>query len=206
MPADEEARFRAALADAKTQFGPEHFRVAICLNHLARFLAGTPRWAEAEALYRRALAIDEDHFGPRHINVAVRLRHLAQFLRAHQRHAEAGPLLRRVAEIFEHHHGPSHSRVVAALHELTECARACHQLPAVKPLMSDQLRELFQLTAKLGQFPPQLAPTLRAYAAQCQKNQLPQGDMWRRLLELMLEAGLTRTKCAQILDRAFESH
>ncbi len=57
---------RRAIAIYEASCGPEHPKVAICLNKLAGLLSDTKRLAEAEQLTRRALEIDEASYAPSH--------------------------------------------------------------------------------------------------------------------------------------------
>jgi Tfp pilus assembly protein PilF len=54
-----EPLFRRALVINEAILGPDHPKVAMCLNNLGQLLLRTNRPAVAEQLMRRALAIDE---------------------------------------------------------------------------------------------------------------------------------------------------
>jgi len=94
-----EPLMRRALKIDENSYGPDHPKVAACLNNLAQLLQATNRLAEAEPLMRRALKIDENSYGPDHPEVATDLTNLASLLKATNRLAEAEPLMRRALRI-----------------------------------------------------------------------------------------------------------
>ncbi|MBF0585152.1 MAG: tetratricopeptide repeat protein [Magnetococcales bacterium] len=55
-----------AMAIFEKTLGPDHPRVATCLNHLAQHYAWVNKYSDAEQLYNRALAITEKSLGPEH--------------------------------------------------------------------------------------------------------------------------------------------
>jgi hypothetical protein len=87
--------YRRALAVSETSYGPDHPRVAVCLNNLALLLRETNRPSEAEPFFQKALGIQERSYGPDHPTVATTLNNFALVLKDTHRLHMAEPLFRR---------------------------------------------------------------------------------------------------------------
>ena len=94
-----EALYREALEHLRATLGPEHYRVAVCLNNQALLLADTGRYEAAEDLYRESLAIRRKVFGDEHLAVATGLKNLALLLTTMGRYEEAEPLYRQALDL-----------------------------------------------------------------------------------------------------------
>src|SRR5919202_1796307 len=117
-PAEAEPLWRAAVAQAEREFGPDSPRLAAGLDYLANLYRDLGRYAEAEPLYARELAIDERAFGPEHAHVGAALGNLALLYRLERRYAEAEPLFRRALAIQARALGPDHPEVATTLSNL----------------------------------------------------------------------------------------
>ena len=93
------ALYREAAVHLRATLGPEHYRVAVCLNNQALLLADTGRYEEAEDLYRESLAIRRTVFGDEHLAVATGLKNLALLLTTMGRYEEAEPLYREALDL-----------------------------------------------------------------------------------------------------------
>lgn len=77
------------------RFGPEHPKVAQCLDGIARLCRDLGRLDDAEVLLRRAVAILERHVGPENLDLAAVLENLTVLLYESGRDDEAGALFDR---------------------------------------------------------------------------------------------------------------
>jgi serine/threonine-protein kinase len=91
--------YREATAHLRETLGPEHYRVAVCLNNQALLLADTGQYEAAEELYRESLAIRRKVFGDEHLAVATGLKNLALLLTTMGRYEEAEPLYRKALDL-----------------------------------------------------------------------------------------------------------
>jgi tetratricopeptide (TPR) repeat protein len=108
---------REVLAICEQAFGPEHFRTAISLNHLAKLLREQGDLPGARALLERALAIWEQAIGPGP-ETATCLNSLANLLRDQGDLAGARALLRRALAMREMSLGPEHPDTATSLKDI----------------------------------------------------------------------------------------
>lgn len=104
-----------ALALAEAVLGPQHPRVATCINNLALVLYDQGDLAGARCLIERALAIREKVLGPDHPDVAASSNRLARILRDQGDRAGARLLLERLLTLTEAALGPMHPHVAMPL-------------------------------------------------------------------------------------------
>jgi len=97
--------------------GPEHFEVAIALNHLAVVHSKTGNYVKAEPLFQRALTIREKALGPEHPAVAQSLNNLANLYIDRNEYAKAEPFYERALTIREKALGPEHPAVAQILND-----------------------------------------------------------------------------------------
>ncbi|GHJ49018.1 hypothetical protein Cs7R123_63600 [Catellatospora sp. TT07R-123] len=131
---DAEPLLRRALSLTEATHGPDHPRVAIRLNNLAKAMRDLKRPGEAVPLAHRALAINEAIHGPDHPSVAIRLNSVAMALQDLGQSDEAEPLLRRALAINESVNGPDHSSVAIRLHNLARVLRDLERPGEAEPL------------------------------------------------------------------------
>ena len=93
------ALYHDAVVHLRATLGPEHYRVAVCLNNLALLLTDTGRYEEAQELYHESLAIRRTVFGDEHLAVATGLKNLALLLTTLGRYEEAEPLYREALDL-----------------------------------------------------------------------------------------------------------
>ncbi len=93
------ALYREAAGHLRETLGPQHYRVAVCLNNQALLLADTGQYEAAEELYRESLAIRRKVFGDEHLAVATGLKNLALLLTTMGRYEEAEPLYRTALDL-----------------------------------------------------------------------------------------------------------
>ncbi len=116
-------------------FGPEHSKVAVRLNNLARLLEGMRRFEQAEFLKQRALEVDEKWFGPEHPEVVVRLNNLAELKMATNQLVQAESLLRRSIGILDRNGGERLENYSAALNNLAQLLKTTNRLKQAESLM-----------------------------------------------------------------------
>jgi tetratricopeptide (TPR) repeat protein len=136
--AEAEPLYVRAISLGEKAFGPEHPRLSVWLNNLARLYRVNGRPAEAELLIQRALAIDEA-IGPRYPGFAASLNNLAVLYQETGRPAEAEPLIRRAVAIDEGSLSADHPEVADCLNGLARLYRETGRYAEAEPLMERAL-------------------------------------------------------------------
>jgi tetratricopeptide (TPR) repeat protein len=178
-----EPLMRRALAMNEQSYGPDHPRVAACLNNLAQLLQVTNRLAEAEPLMQRVILIMERTLGKDHPDVATVLNNQAQLLKATNRPAEAEPLMRRALAIDEKAYGPDHREVATDLSNLATLLQDTDRMAEAGPLMR---RALAIDERSYGPDHPDVARDLNNLALLLQEtNRLAEAEpLYRRALAI----------------------
>lgn len=104
--------------------GPEHAKVAACLNAVGLICMARSDYARAEGLLRRALGIAEKAFGKEHPAVAEVLDNLAKNENAKARYADAERMARQALAMREKTLGADHFLVAVSLGTLGDISLA----------------------------------------------------------------------------------
>jgi tetratricopeptide (TPR) repeat protein len=195
---------RALVIDEKS-YGPEHPRVAIDLNNLAQLFKNTNRVEEAEPLYRRALAINEKSYGSEHPNVARTLNNLVVLLQATNRLREAEPLMKRALVIDEKSYGPEHPYVATDLNNLAALLKDTNRVREAQPLMRRALIIVLKFTCETGHLHPHLRAGLDNYFALLKKMSLGDEEIYERLAQVGMDAGLDLQSFSKLMRQLAHS-
>ncbi|MCY2928808.1 MAG: FxSxx-COOH system tetratricopeptide repeat protein, partial [Planctomycetota bacterium] len=112
------ANFEKALAIDEKIFGPEHTKVAACLNNLGFVLQEQGNLPGANACFRRALAIDEKAYGLEHPDVATTVNNLGSVLVDEGDVAGAKACFQRALSIDEKTYGMDHPKLAIRTNNL----------------------------------------------------------------------------------------
>ena len=102
----------------RSNFGPNHPKVARSLRYLAMYLESKGNYVEAKDTLEQALAIFQKNLGPDHPDVNLTMQKLAGLYDAMGKHEEAIQLSKKILKIQEAKYGHDHSATARTVYQL----------------------------------------------------------------------------------------